>query len=456
MAVQEKLDPVSLRADFPVLARKVHGEPLAYLDNAASTQKPRVVIEALVAFYRAHYANIHRGVHTLSEEATAAYEGARDKIAAFIHAPDRTGVIFTRNGTEAINLVAYAWGRGNVGPGDRIVVTEMEHHSNLVPWQVLARATGAELTHVSITDEGRLDLGSLDRLLRGPVKIVAFTHVSNVLGTVNPAREIVARARAAGARTLVDAAQSVPHMPVDVEDLGCDFLAFSGHKMCGPTGVGVLYGRPELLERMPPFLTGGGMIGRVEMSEATWADLPGKFEAGTPAIAEAVGLGAAVDYLSAVGADDADRSGRLHPGDDADRSGRLHPMAAVWAHERRLTAYAVERLAETPGVRVIGPPAEERAGVVAFTVGCPRSSRSALSAESIHPHDLAQVLDWEGVAIRAGLHCAQPLHRRLGLSATARASFYLYNTRDEVDRLVRGIRKAQDFLMGGTGGKPVP
>ncbi len=412
MNTKKRLDPIVLKADFPILAREVHGKPLAYLDNAASTQKPQAVIEALDEFYHTHYANIHRGIHTLSEEATAAYEEARDKVAAFIHAPDRRGVIFTRNATEAINLVAYTWGRANVGPGDHIVVTEMEHHSNLVPWQLLAREVGAGLAHVSITDKGRLDLESLDRLLQGPVKLVTFTHVSNVLGTVNPAQEIVARAHAAGARVLVDAAQSAPHLPADVELLDCDFLAFSGHKMCGPTGVGVLYGRPELLEEMPPFLSGGGMIRRVGRAKASWNDLPWKFEAGTPAIAEAVGLGAAMDYLSAVG------------------------MEAVWAHEQELATYALERLAEMPGVRVIGPPAAphlggERAGVVAFTV------------ESIHPHDLAQALDWEGVAIRAGLHCAQPLHERLGLVATARASFYLYNTREEVDRLVDGIQKAQ-------------
>jgi cysteine desulfurase/selenocysteine lyase len=410
MNAPKRLDPIALRADFPILAREVHGQPLAYLDNAASTQKPRAVIEALEAFYRTHYANIHRGIHTLSEEATVVYEEARDKVAAFIHAPDRRGVIFTRNATEAINLVAYAWGRANVGQGDRIVVTEMEHHSNLVPWQLLAREAGAELVHVAVADEGRLDMESLDQLLQGPVKLVAFIHVSNVLGTVNPAQEIVARAHAAGAQVLVDAAQSVPHLPVDVEALKCDFLAFSGHKMCGPTGTGVLYGRPELLEDMPPFLTGGGMIGRVRRVEATWADLPWKFEAGTPAIAEAVGLGAAVDYLSTVG------------------------MEAVWAHEQELAAYALERLEETPGVHVIGPPAEERCGVVSFTVA------------SIHPHDLAQVLDGEGVAIRAGLHCAHPLHECLGLKATARASFYLYNTRGEVDRLVEGIQKAQGLF----------
>ena len=409
--VKKRLDPVALRADFPILAREVHGKPLAYLDNAASAQRPQAVIEAMSEFYRARYANIHRGVHTLSEEATSAYEAARDRVAAFVRAPDRRGVIFTRNATEGINLVAYSWGRANVGPGDRVVVTEMEHHSNLVPWQMLARETGAELAFVSVTDEGRLDLESLDRLLDGgQVKLVACAHVSNVLGTVNSVREIVVRAHAAGARVLLDAAQSVPHMPIDVAALDCDFVAFSGHKMCGPVGVGVLYGRPELLEGMPPFLTGGGMIRRVGRLEAAWADLPDKFEAGTPAIAEAVGLGAAVDYLSGVG------------------------MEAVWAHEQELAAYALERLEETPGVRVIGPPAEERCGLVAFTV------------ESIHPHDVAQMLDREGVAIRAGFHCAQPLHECMGLRATARASFYLYNTQEEVDRLVAGIQKAQGLL----------
>ena len=405
-----RLDPIAIRADFPILAREVNGSPLAYLDNAASSQRPQAVIAAMDEFYRVHYANIHRGVHTLSEEATAAYEGARDKVAAFIRAPDRRGLVFCRNTTEAINLVAYTWGRANVKWGDRVIVTEMEHHSNLVPWQVLAREIGAELAIVTLTDEGHLDLESLDPLLEGPVKLVAVTHVSNVLGTLNPVREIVARAHAAGARVLVDAAQSVPHLSVDVGALDCDFLAFSGHKMCGPTGIGVLYGRPELLDEMPPFLTGGGMIRRVGCTSATWNDLPGKFEAGTPAIAEAVGLGAAVDYLSAVG------------------------MEAVWAHEQELAAYGLDRLEEVPGVRVIGPPAAERSGVLAFAV------------QAIHPHDLAQVLDLEGIAIRAGLHCAQPLHQRFGLNGTARASFYLYNTHDEVDRLVEGIRKAQEFF----------
>ena len=369
-----------------------------------------MVTEAMREFYHTRYANIHRGVHTLSEEATAAYEEARDKVAAFIRAPDRRGVIFTRSATEAINLVAYAWGRANVGPDDRIVITEMEHHSNLLPWQVLAREVGAELAYVSVTDKGRLDLESLDRLLQGAVKLVALAHISNVMGTVNPVREIVARCHTAGARVLVDAAQSVPHLPVSVEASGCDFFAFSGHKMCGPTGIGVLYGRPELLEEMPPFLAGGGMITRVGRTEATWADLPWKFEAGTPPIAEAVGLGAAVGYLRGVG------------------------MRAIWAHEQELAAYTLERLAEMPGVRVFGPQSRDRGGVVSFAV------------ESVHPHDLAQLLDLEGIAVRAGHHCAQPLHERFGLVATTRASFYLYNTRGEVDRMVKGIQKAQGFF----------
>jgi len=410
LSTKTRLDPAIYRVDFPILNRKVGGKTLAYLDNAASTQKPEMVIEALSDFYRNRYANIHRGVHTLSEEATVAYEAARDKVAAFIQAPDRQGVVFTRNTTEAINLVAHSWGRTWIKAGDRIVVTMMEHHSNLVPWQQLAEEAGAELAYVSVTDEGHLDLASLDKHLEGPVKLVALTHISNVLGTVNPVEEIVARAHAAGARVLIDGAQSVPHLPVDVEAINCDFFAFSSHKMCGPTGIGVLYGRPELLEKMPPFLTGGGMIERVEREKSKWADLPAKFEAGTPAIAEAVGLAAAIDYLKSVG------------------------MEAIWTHEQDLAAYAWERLSDTPGARIIGPPAKGRSGIVSFTV------------EEVHPHDLAQILDSEGVAIRAGYHCAHPLHQCFGLPPTARASFYFYNTRQEVDRLVTGIRQAQKLL----------
>jgi cysteine desulfurase/selenocysteine lyase len=404
------LDVRSARADFPFLEREINGHQLAYLDNAASTQKPQAVLDTLIEFYRMRASNVHRGVHTLSEEATLAYEQARETVAAFVGARDSRGVVFTRNTTEAINLVAYAWGRAHIGPGDRIVVTEMEHHSNLVPWQVLAREVGAELSYVPVTPGGRLDLDALDRLLDGPVKLVAFVHVSNVLGTVNPADEIVARAHAAGALALVDAAQSVPHMQVDIGALNCDFLAFSGHKMGGPTGIGVLCGRLELLDAMPPFLTGGGMIRRVGREQATWDDPPGKFEAGTPAIAEAVALGAAVDYLSAVG------------------------MERIWAHEQSLAAYALEALAALPGVRVFGPPASERGGIVCFTVA------------RIHPHDLAQMLDERGIAIRAGHHCSQPLHAALGLPATARASFYLYNTCEEVDRLVAGIQEVQRWF----------
>ncbi len=410
MNLERTLDPERCRADFPILSREVRGRPLVYLDNAASTQKPNAVIDAVSDFYRDHYANIHRGVHTLSEEATVAYEAARDKVADFIGAPDPRGVIFTRNTTEAINLVALSWGRTEIGAGDRIVVTLMEHHSNLVPWQRLAADVGAELVYAPVTPDGCLDMDAFDELMEPSTKLVAFTHISNVLGTINPAEEIVSRAHSAGAQVLVDAAQSVPHLPVDLGALDCDFFAFSGHKMCGPTGIGVLYARREHLERMPPLFTGGGMIQQVGRDDTRWADLPEKFEAGTPAIAQAVGLGAAIDYLDGVG------------------------MEAVWAHERELAAYAYERLSEVSGVRVIGPPARERSGVFAFTV------------EDVHPHDLAEILDSQGIAIRAGYHCAHPLHQFFDLPPTARASFYLYNLPEEVDRLVAGIREAQALL----------
>lgn len=410
-----ELDTRRIRADFPILERTIHGKPLAYLDNAATTQKPEAVISAIADFYRTQYANIHRGVHTLSEEATAAYETARDKVAGFIQAPDRRGVIFTRNATEAINLVASSWGRIKLKAGDRVIVTEMEHHSDLVPWQLLTAEKGAELAFVRVTDDGLLDLDSLDALLDKRVRLLAFAHISNVLGTLNPAKEIVTRAHEVGARVLIDGSQSVPHLPVNLGELDPDFFVFSGHKMCGPTGIGVLYGRPEYLEEMPPFLSGGGMIELVTQQESSWADLPTKFEAGTPAIAEAVGLGAAIDYLQAVG------------------------MEAIWAHEQTLAYYAMERLGSMEGVHVVGPPAKYRSGVVSFTV------------ESVHPHDLAQVLDGEGVAIRAGYHCAHPLHQRFEWPPTARASFYLYNTHDEVDRMISGIEKAQ-ALFGAVRG----
>jgi len=399
------LDIERVRADFPALSRTVHGRPLVFLDSAASSQKPLPVLEAMERAYRECYANVHRGIYAFSEEATLAYENARDRVASFINAPVREGIIFTRNTTEAINLVAYAWGRTNTRSGDRILLTEMEHHSNLVPWQLLAQEKGAQLVYLPITDDGLLRMDLLDSLLDERVKLVAVTMMSNVLGTVNPVKEIICRAHAAGAVVLVDAAQSVPHMPVDVQDLDCDFLAFSGHKMCGPTGIGVLYGKEALLEAMPPFLGGGDMIRKVEWESATWNRLPWKFEAGTPAFVEGIGLGAAVDYLTAIG------------------------MEAIAAHERELTAYALERLSALPGLNIVGPPAHQRGGVVAFTF------------RGIHPHDIAHMLDMEGIAVRAGHHCAQPLHRRLGLTATVRASFYLYNTAEEVDALARALER---------------
>lgn len=394
-----------IRSDFPALSRRVHDKPLVFLDSAASSQKPLPVLEAMDCIYRQCYANVHRGIYAFSEEATLAYENARDRVASFINAPVREEIIFTRNTTEAINLVAYTWGRTNIRPGDRILLTEMEHHSNLVPWQLLAQEKGAQLAYFPITDDGILRLDLLDSLLDERVKLVAITMVSNVLGTVNPVKEIVHKAHAAGAVVLVDAAQAVPHMPVDVQDLDCDFLAFSGHKMCGPTGIGVLYGKERLLEEMPPFLGGGDMIRKVEWESATWNRLPWKFEAGTPAFVEGVGLGAAVDYLTGIG------------------------MEAIAAHERELTAYAMERLSAIPGLTIIGPPAHQRGGVIAFTF------------RQIHPHDVAHMLDMEGIAVRAGHHCAQPLHRRLGLTATVRASFYLYNTAEEVDYLAQALER---------------
>lgn len=402
-----------IRADFPTLSCQVHGKPLVFLDSAASSQKPMPVLEAMEHIYQHCYANVHRGIYAFSEEATLAYENARDRVVSFINAPVREEIIFTRNTTEAINLVAYSWGRTHIGPGDRILLTEMEHHSNLVPWQLLAREKGAQLVYLPITDDGLLRMDLLDSLLDERVKLVAVTMMSNVLGTINPVKEIISTAHAAGAVVLVDAAQSVPHMPVDVQDLDCDFLAFSGHKMCGPTGIGVLYGKERLLEEMPPFLGGGDMIRKVEWESATWNRLPWKFEAGTPAFVEGIGLGAAVDYLTAIG------------------------MEAIAAHERELTAYAMERLGSLPGLKIVGPPAHQRGGVIAFTL------------HNIHPHDVAHMLDMEGIAVRAGHHCAQPLHHRLGLNATVRASFYLYNTPDEVDRLVQVLEQIAQMMGAG-------
>ena len=401
------IDAQRIRADFPILSREVHGRPLIYFDNAATTQKPRAVIDALTYYYEHYNANIHRGIHTLAEEATARYEETRQKVADFIGAPGPECIVFTRNTTESINLVANAWGRKNLQPGDEIVLSVMEHHSNLVPWQILAQATGAQLRHIDIDDEGRLVWEDVERLIGEKTKLVAITQMSNVLGTINPVRKIADIAHRQGALLLVDAAQSVPHMPVDVQELDCDFLAFSAHKMLGPTGVGILYARHELLEAMDPFLGGGEMIKRVRLDESTWNDVPWKFEAGTPNIGDVCAFGAAIDYLQELG------------------------MEQVRAHEVALVREAMGRLSEVPGVTIYGPEsAEERGGVVAFNV------------EEIHPHDLGTVLDQHGVAIRAGHHCAQPLMARLDCVATARASFYLYNTVDELDALVEGIQAA--------------
>lgn len=396
-----------IRKDFPILQRRVHGKPLVYLDSAASSQKPRAVIEAMSAYYETTHANVHRGVYEISEEATAAMEKARVKVARFINARQGKQVIFTRNTTESINLVAYSWGASNIHAGDLIVLTELEHHSNLVPWQLLAQRTGARLEFVSITGEGTLRLDVYEELLRQQPKLVAFAHMSNVLGTINPAKAMIAAAHKAGATVLLDGAQSVPHLPVDVQDLDIDFLCFSSHKMLGPTGLGVLYGKRDLLEAMPPFMGGGDMIRTVGLRSSTWNDLPWKFEAGTPSIAEAIGLGAAVDYLNQLG------------------------MENIHRHEQAITRYALEQLRQVPQLTIYGPQAEQRGGVVSFTLA------------DIHPHDLASILDQEaGVAIRAGHHCAQPLMERFGLSATARASFYVYTTPEEIDVLVQGLHKA--------------
>ena len=396
------------RSDFPILAREVNGKPLIYLDSAASAQKPAAVLDAMDAFARTSYANTHRGAYRLAEEATSAYERARKQVARFINATSAREVIFTRNTTEGINLVARTWADANLRPGDTILTTEMEHHSNIVPWQLAAQRTGARVAYVPITEDGELNQAEYARLLETTKpKLVALTQMSNVLGTLPPVTEMIAQAHAVGALVLLDGAQSVPHLPVDVRALDCDFLAFSGHKMLGPTGIGVLWGRRGLLEAMPPFLGGGDMIREVKLTGSTWADLPQKFEAGTQAIIEAVGLGAAVTYLSALG------------------------MERVRAHEHALTRYALERLTNVPDMRILGPGADARGGVVSFTLG------------DIHAHDLATLLDRDGVAIRAGHHCAQPLMDRYGVPATARASFYVYSTSSEVDALAEALEKAR-------------
>src|SRR5579885_998939 len=402
---------VAIREDFPILKRQVHGKRLVYLDSGASSQKPTPVLEAMDRYYQTSHANVNRGVYVLSEEATEAMEQARHKIARFIRAKSAKQIIFTRNATESINLVAYSWGNANIHAGDVLLLTEMEHHANLVPWQLLAARAGARLEFVPVTDDGLLDHAAYTRLLEQThPKLVAFTAMSNVLGTITPAKAMIAQAHAAGAVVLLDGAQSVPHLPTDVQDLDCDFLVFSGHKMLGPTGIGVLYGRRDLLEAMPPFLTGGDMIREVHLRTATWNDLPYKFEAGTPAIAESVGLGAAVDYLTALG------------------------MEAVQQHEQELLGYALERLGAVEGLTIYGPGASERGGVVSFTLG------------DIHAHDLAQILDSEGICVRAGHHCAQPLMEKLDVPATARASFYIYNLPEEVDALAQALEQAKTIF----------
>jgi cysteine desulfurase / selenocysteine lyase len=410
------LDVERIRKDFPILERRLAGDrPLVYLDSANTSQKPRAVIDAIVDHYEHHNANVARAVHQLGEEATAAYEGARDKVAAFVRAPSRDEIVFTKNASEALNLAAHTMASGlaeddryRLGPGDEVVITEMEHHSNIVPWQLACQRSGATLRWFGLTDDGRLDLSGLDSLVNERTKIVSMVHQSNILGTVNPVGTVVARARQVGALVLLDASQSVPHQPVDVGALGADLVAFTGHKMCGPTGIGVLWGRAEVLGGLPPFLGGGEMIETVEMSGSTYAPAPHKFEAGTPPIAQAVGLGAAVDYLSGIG------------------------MANVAAHERELTGYALDRLAATDGVHIIGPAVPvDRGGTVSFTL------------DGVHPHDVGQLLDEDGIAVRVGHHCARPVCVRYGIPATTRASFYVYTTKNEIDALADGVERVK-------------
>ncbi len=400
---------LDIRSDFPILAREIDGRPIIYLDSAATSQKPASVIESIETYYRLHNANIHRGVYKLAEEATDLFEGARTRIAKFAGGETET-TIFTRNATEAINLVAYTWGRANIGPGDAVLITEMEHHSNIVPWQMLCQATGASLRYLDVTDDGKLDLAQLDsELAKGDVKLVSVVHISNVLGTINPVEEIVRKAKAAGAATLIDGSQAVPQLPINVGELDADFYVWTGHKALGPTGIGVLHGRRELLETMPPFLGGGDMIKTVGFDSSTWNDLPWKFEAGTSMIAEGVGLGAAIDYLSALG------------------------MDTVREHEQDLTTYALDQLSKLGHVNVVGPRlASDRGGVISFEVN------------GIHPHDVAELLNRNNVCVRAGHHCAQPLMRRLGVPATARASFGPYNVKSDVDALIVALESAQE------------
>ncbi|MFK8182490.1 MAG: SufS family cysteine desulfurase [Phormidesmis sp.] len=403
-----------VRADFPILRQEINGHPLVYLDNAATSQKPQAVLDAMANYYTADNANVHRGVHTLSARATEAYEGARDKVAAFVNAASRDEIVFTRNASEAINLVAYAWGLSELKPGDEVVLTVMEHHSNLVPWQLIAQRTGAVLKHVPLSNTQAFDLAAFQTLVTDKTKLVALNHVSNTLGCINPIEKVIEIAHQHGAKVLIDACQSVPHMPVDVQALDCDWLVASGHKMCGPTGAGFLYGKLDVLNAMPPFLGGGEMIQDVSLDHSTYAELPHKFEAGTPAIAEAVVLGAAVDYLTKVG---------------------MHRIAD---YEHQLTAYLYEKLAEVPQITLYGPPPAKdgsgRAAIATFTV------------EGVHAQDLSTFLDQSGIAIRSGHHCTQPLHKQLGVNSTARASLYFYNTPDEIDAFVKALKETISFF----------
>jgi cysteine desulfurase/selenocysteine lyase len=408
--IERPVDFAAIRRDFPILERRVYGKPLIYLDNTATTQKPLSVLRAIEEYYRTYNANIHRGIYKIAEEATEAYEKARGKVARLLNARSDREIVFTRGTTESVNLVANAWGRKNVGPGDVIVLTEMEHHSNIVPWQLLAEEKGAVIRWIPVDAKGRLDLSGLDALLNGPVKMLAVTQMSNVLGTINPVADIIRRAHAAGARVLIDGAQSVPHLGVDVRALDCDFLALSGHKMLGPTGIGALYAKREHLEAMPPFFGGGEMIREVTLQGSTWNDVPFKFEAGTMNIAGAIAFGVAIDYVQSIGSD------------------------VIHMHGTELAAQTMRALGQVPGVTVYGPPATERGGIVSFTV------------DDIHAHDVAAVLDREGVAVRAGHHCAMPLHTRFGIPASVRASFYVYNLPSEVDRLVEGVQKAKQVF----------
>src|SRR5947208_1876697 len=411
VTTQTKLDAHKLRADFPVFEELINGKPVAFLDSAASAQKPRQVLDRMRDFYEHEYANVHRGVYKLAERATAAYEGARQTVAAFVNAASPREVVFTRSATEGLNLVAYAWGLVNLGPGDVVVSSELDHHSNFVPWQYVAARAGAQFRVIPVDEQGELQLDALDEIRSsGNVRIVANNLVSNSLGTINPCERLAAWAHELGAIMVVDAAQAAPHRVVDVQALDCDFLAISSHKLCGPSGVGALWGRAELLERMSPFNLGGHMIRQVKVEETTWGQLPYKFEAGTMPIAEAVGFGAAIDYVGGVGLD------------------------AIERHEHELAAYALERLAEIPGLVAYGPPADRRAGIVSFNL------------DGIHPHDVSQILDMDNVAIRGGHHCTQPLMRRLGVAATNRASFYLYTIREDIDRLVDGLHKVRKVL----------